>query len=163
MQPSPSDPFFLLDESLSSSIVTEVYDITGQPIATIEDEWPGRDRRNNPILDEEIFLYLETRARHQAVWITADREALRKHRNLIDAHRISVLWLRSPGRNPTFEEQLRMLCAVIGKVRTLIIESNESVYLRVRLASDIEYQPYLERLRSGLLQFPRQWETIRLA
>ena len=162
LQLSESECFLFLDESLSSNVVPRVYEITRHSIATIENEWPRRDRRNNPILDEEIFHHLENRGGPRSVWITADWRALRKHRNLIDTHHVSVLWLRAPGRNPTFEEQSSMLLAVLDRVRSLISESDGPVYLRVRLDPDDRYQPLLERLRGTLLQFPRQWETIRL-
>ena len=162
MQPSVSESFFLLDESLSTNIVARVYEITGQSIATIEEEWPGRDRRNNPIPDEEILHHLGNRGGSRAVWITADRRALRKHRNLINAHRISVLWLRAPGRNPTLEEQSEMIIAVIDKVRSLVGESDAPVYLRVRLAPENRYQPFLERLQGSVLDRPTEWQPIPL-
>ena len=97
MTPPVPEPFFLLDESLSSGIVAEVSRVTGHAITTIWDEWPGRDLSVNRLLDEEIIRNLGDRASHRAVWITGDRKAFGNHGALIHCHHISVLWLRGPG------------------------------------------------------------------
>ena len=162
MTPLVAEPFFLLDESLSSSLVAQVSKTTGQTIATIEDEWPGRDRHNNPVLDGEIIPHLGNKAVHRAVWITADWKAFSQHRSLIDTHRISVMWLRGPGRNPTLHEQLQMLNAVMDRLRALILASHVPVYLRVRLDHCNSYQPFLERLLGTMLERPANWQRVPL-
>ena len=162
-QPVP-EPLFLLDESLSSGIVEEVSRVTGYPITTIWHEWPGRDLHINSLSDEEIIPHLENRAGHSAVWITADRKAFREHAPLIELHRISVLWLRGPGRrNPTTIQQSQMLCAVLEKVHSLIIASNEPVYLRVRLDPDDDYRRFLEQLQGSVLDRPLEWRQVPLS
>lgn len=161
--PPVHEPFFLLDESLSSGIVVEVSRVTCYPITTIWDEWPGRALHINSLSDEEIIPYLGNIAGHSAVWITADRKAFREHAPLIDIHRISVLWLRGPGhRNPTTIQQSQMLCAVLGKVCSLILGSNEPVYLRVRLDPDDSYQPFLEQFQGRVLDRPLEWQRVPL-
>ena len=163
MTPPVSDPFFLLDESLSSDIVAEVSRVTGYAITTIWDEWPGRDFNANSLTDDEIIPHLGNMAGHRAVWITGDRKALGQHAPLIDTHQISILLLRGPGhRNPTTIQQSQMLCAVLRKVRSLILGGNDPVYLRVRLDPNDGYQPYLEQLQHTVLDRPFQWQRIPL-
>lgn len=162
MRPAP-DPFFLLDESLSSSIVGEVSRVTGYSVSTISDEWAGRDRSLNRIQDEEIIPHLGRRGEHRSVWITGDRKAFGKHGQLIHAFPISVLWLRGPGHRPLEpEEQLQMLCTVMDRVHSLISRSNRPVYLRVRLDHNFRYQPILERLAGTVLDRPIEWERVPL-
>ena len=157
------EPFFLLDESLSSGIVAEVSRVTGYPIATVWDEWPERDFDVNRLLDEEIILHLGNMAGHRAVWITGDRKAFSEHGHQIDAHGISVLWLRGPGRRPLeLGEQLQMLCAVMDRVYALIAGSNSPVYLRVRLDYNNNYLPFLERLAGALPDRPIEWVRFPL-
>ena len=55
-----------------------------------------------------------------------------------------------------------MLCAVLEKVRSLILGSNEPVYLRVRLDPDDSYQPFLEQLQGSVLDRPIEWQRISL-
>ena len=162
LQAPLSEPFFLLDESLSSNLIPEVFEITGQSIATINDEWPGRDRRNSPIPDEEIFPHLAARAGPRAVWITADRRAFRKHREAIDKHNISILWLRALGRSPKYTEQLDMICTVIETVHLLIGQSDVPNYLRVRLDPNNSNRPFLERLQGTVLRKPAVWQRVPL-
>lgn len=158
-----SDPFFLLDESLSSSIVGEVSRVTGYSITTVSDEWPGRDRSFNRIPDEEIIPYLGYRAGPRAVWITGDRKAFAEHGQQIHSLRVSVLWLRGPGRRSLEpEEQLRMLCVVMERVYTLIVRSDSPVYLRVRLDHNDGYRPFLERLNGTVLDRPIEWVRVPL-
>ncbi len=162
MSPVP-DLFFLLDESLSSGIVEDVFRVTGYHLATVWDEWPSRDLSVNRLLDEEIIPYLGDKSSHRAVWITGDIKALRLHGALIDAHRISVLWLRGPGHRPLEPgEQLQMICAIIDRVDSLILGSNAPVYLRVRLDPDNGYQPFLEQLQGTVLDRPPRWQRISL-
>lgn len=159
-----SEPFFLLDESLSSDIVAEVSRVTGYAISTVRDEWPGRDFNANSLTDEEIIPHLGNMSAHRAVWITGDRKALGQHAPLIDTHQISILLLRGPGRrNPTTMQQSQMLCAVLGKARSLILGGNYPVYLRVRLDPDDGYRPFLEQLRGTVLDRPFRWRRIPLA
>ena len=161
-QPVP-EPFFLLDESLSSGIVEEASRITGYAIATVWEEWSGRDSSVTPLLDEEIISYLGDKAGHRAVWITSDWKAFREHGQLIDAHRNSVLWLRGPGHRPLEpREQLLMLCAVLDKVSSLIGQSRVPVYLRVRLDPNNDYQPFLEQLLGSILDRPPKWQRVSL-
>ena len=163
LTPPVPEPFFLLDESLSSSIVAEVFKVTGYPISTVRDEWPGRDLSVNRLLDEEIISHLGDKVGHRAVWITGDRKAFREHGRLIDAHRISVLWLCGPGhRSLEPGEQSQMLSAVMERVHSLILVANDSVYLRVRLDPGNHYQPFLERLRRNVLQRPIEWQRVGL-
>ena len=157
------EPFFLLDESLSSGIVAEVFRVTGYPISTVWDEWPGRDMSVNNLLDEEIVPHLGNKAGHRAVWITGDRKAFRVHGRLIDTHRISVLWLRGPGHRPLEPEgQFQMLCATMNRVHSLITQSGEPVYLRARLDPNDEYRPFLEQLQGPLPERPTQWHRLPL-
>ena len=159
--PPVSEPFFLLDESLSSSIIVEVSRVTGYPISTVRDEWPGRDLSVNRLPDDEIIPRLGYRAGHRAVWITGDRKAFGKHGHQIDTFRVSVLWLRGPGRRPLEPgEQLQMLCAVMDRVYALI--SDNPVYLRVRLDHNHDYQPFLERLVGTVLDRPIEWVHVPL-
>ena len=164
MTPPVPEPFFLLDESLSSGIVAEVCRVTGYAIATVWDEWPGRDFSVNRLLDEEIIPHLGEKASHRAIWITGDRKAFGRHGALIRFHHISVLWLNGPGRRPLEpREQLQMLCAVMDKVRSLVLESNYPVYLRARLDSGNDYQPFLERLSGSVFDRPPEWQPVPLA
>ena len=163
MQTPESEPFFLLDESLSSGIVSELSRTTGIPIATVWNEWPGRDLSFNRLRDEQIIPHLGAKASHRAVWITGDWNAHREHRELIVDHRISPLWLRGQGgRSLTKPEQLLMLGAVMETVRRLVVESDVPVYLRVRLESGDGYRPALERLQGTLLDTPLRWEPVSL-
>ena len=163
MTPPVSEPFFLLDESLSSGIVAEVSRVTGYAITTVWDEWPGRNLHINSLSDEEIIPHLGDMVGHRVVWITGNRKALGEHAPLIDTHQISVLLLRRPGRrNPTTIQQSQMLCAVLEKVRSLILGSNDPVYLRVRLDPNDGYQPFLERLQGSVLDRPLQWQRVPL-
>ena len=164
MTPRSPDPFFLLDESLSSGIVAEVSKVTGFHIATVWDEWPGRNLSVNRLRDEEIISHLGYRAGHRAVWITGDRKAFDEHGDLIDSHRISVLWLRGPGCRPPLEpgEQSQMLSAVMERVHSLILVANDPVYLRVRLDPGNHCQPFLERLWRNVLHRPIEWQRVGL-
>ena len=157
-QPVP-EPFFLLDQGLSPRITPEVFRATGYQIATVWDEWPGRDFNADRLPDEEIIPYLGNKAGHLAVWITCDWDARRKHSSSIERNRISVLWLRGPGgRNPTLKQQTQMLCAVISRVILLVSESGAPVYMRARLDPNDNFQPFLER-RQGT---PPRWERVQL-
>ena len=161
-QPVP-EPFFLLDQSLSHDIAAEVFRVTGYHITTIWDEWPDRDFNANSLPDEEIIPHMGDKAGHRALWITCDWDARRKHRDSINRNRISVLWLRGPGgTNPTLEQQTQMLCAAIGKVRSLISESDTPVYLRARLDPDNNYRPFLEQLQGSVLDRPLEWQRVPL-
>ena len=158
-----SEPFFLLDESLSSGIVAEVSRATGYPISTVRDEWPGRNLAVDPLPDEEIIPHLGQKAGNRSLWITGDWKARHEHARLISSSGISVLWLRGPGRRPLEPgEQLRMLCAAMNRVVSLIGGSDEPVYLRVRLDPNNGYQPFLERLRDTVLDRPLEWQRVPL-
>jgi hypothetical protein len=163
LQPSISEPFVLLDESLSRHIALEVSATTGCPIVTVWDEWRERDLSVERLPDEEIIPHLGAKAGQRAVWITQDWNALRDHRRLIAAHGISVLWLRGPGgRNFLREEQPSVLIAVLETVRRLVIDSNSPIYLRARFNPDGGSRPILERLQGTLLDTPLLWQRVPL-
>ena len=156
----PSEPFFLLDESLSHNIVEGVSAATGYSIATVWDEWPGRDLSVNPLQDEAIIPHLGAKGGCRAVWITADLNARRRHRRLLEAQQISVLWLLGPGnRNLTVAEQRRTLIAVLGTAHRMVAATAAPVYLRARY----DGQPMLERWSGARLGEPGQrWVAVPL-
>ena len=163
MQPSPSEPFFLLDESLSSRIAPIVSGTTGHLISTIWDEWRGRNFSADPLPDEEIISHLGEKASHRALWITADWGARRQHRTLIDCSLISVLWLRGPGGGGlSVHNQSFILQSVMGAVHQLMLECDAPVYLRARFQRDDGDQAFLERLQGTLLE-QSSWERIPVA
>ena len=158
-----SEPFFLLDESLSSGIVAEVSRAAGFSISTVRDEWAERDLAVDPPLDEEIIPHLAQKAGSRSVWITGDRRALQKHGRLIATSGISVIWLRGPGRRPVQPRvQVQMLTAVIARVHSLIQSSVVPLHFRVRLNPLDDNQPFLERLRGSILERPLEWQRVRL-
>lgn len=159
----PPNPFFLWDESLSRNVVPEITAATGYPIATIWDEWPGRDLSVNPLLDDEIIRHLGHKGGHLAFWITQDWNAMSEYKLLLDAHRISVLWLRGPGgRSFRPPEQSMLTIAVIDTAHHLAAAHNAPVYLRARMAPGDAPRPILERLAGSLTERPRRWQTVRL-
>lgn len=163
MTPPAPEPFLLLDESLSSGIAEEVRQATGHPIPTVRDEWPGRNFQINRLRDEEIISYLGNKAGHRSLWITGDRKALDEHSQPITDHGISVLLLRGPGRRPLNpREQSQILCAVMERARSLILERSAPVYLRAGLDHLNAYEPFLESLHDTLLNRPMQWNRIPL-
>ena len=141
----------------------EVSESTGYPIATVWDEWLGRNLSVNNISDQEIIPHLGANAGYRAVWITADWGARRTHEDLLIAQQISVLWLRGRRRrNPTLPEQTRMLIAVLETAHRLVAESDSPVYLRVRFSPDDVSQTILERLAGTLRDAPLQWQLVPL-
>lgn len=155
-----AEPFLLLDESLSHNIVAEVSAATGYSIATVWDEWPGRDLPVNPLPDEAIIPHLGAKGGCRAVWITADLNARRRHRRLLEAQQISVLWLRRPGnRNLGVTEQRRTLIAVLGTAHRMVAATAAPVYLRAMY----DGQPMLERWSGTRLGEPgQQWVPVPL-
>ena len=156
----PLNPFCLLDENLSGAVAAEVAIAIRFPITTIAAEWPQRDSQADPLLDEEIIRHLGRKAGLLALWITADWQAHRKHRDLIVSQGISVLWLRAPGGSPTLAEQRRMLTAVLPIVRRLLLAGSNPTYFRVRLESGPGLPPFLERLPGTLLDRPLNWQRV---
>ena len=166
MQTLPSDPFFLLDQCLSYRIAREVTRVTGFPITSVRDEWPDRNLDINPPGDWEIIPHLGAKAGHRGLWITADWGALRQHSQLIDNNRISVLWLRGAEslNFPTLSrsQHIHILVSVMATVHRLIVASDSPVFLLASLDPGSGSPPVLERLQSGLLDNPQQWEQVGL-
>ena len=160
MQTPSSEPFFLLDQCLSYRIAREVTRVTGFPIASVKDEWPGRDLSVNPPGDWEIIPHIGAKAGHRGVRITADWGAFRQHSQLILNNRISVLWLRgSESRNfPTLSraQHAHVLVTVIATVHRLIVASDSPLFLLASLDPRAGLLLVLERLQSGLLP---EWPT----
>ena len=163
MPPSPSEPFLLWDESLSSSVVPDISAAIGRPIATVWDEWPERDLSSNPVPDQKIIPHLGGKSGHLAFWITQDWSALGDHKLLISIHQISVLWLRGPGgRSLKRPEQSMLTIAVIERALHLALETHSHVYLRARYDPEDGITPILERLQGSLRYAPLQWERVPL-
>lgn len=160
MTPLLAEPFFLLDESLSRNIVAGVSAATGYSIATVWDEWPGRNLPVNPLPDEAIIPHLGAKGGCRAVWITADLNARRRHRRLLEAQQISVLWLLGPGnRNLGVAEQRRTLIAVLGTAHRIVAATAAPVYLRARY----DGQPMLERWGAARLgEHGQRWVAVPL-
>lgn len=99
-----------------------------------------------------------------AFWITQDWSALGDFRELIDAHRISVLWLRGTGgRSLKSPEQSLLAGAVLDTVWRLAMEGDAPVYLRARFDPDEGGQPMLERWSGTRLGEPgQQWVAVPL-
>ena len=143
----------------------EVSAATGRFIATVWDEWPGRDLSVNPLPDDAIIRHLGSMGGRWAVWITQDWSALGDFRELIDAHRISVLWLRGTGgRSLKPPEQLLLAGAVLDTVWRLAMDDDSSLYLRARFApgGGAPPAPMLERLAGSLLEAPLRWVVVPL-
>lgn len=148
---------------MSRRVVPEVSAATGRFIATVWDEWPGRDLSVNPLPDDAIIRHLGSKGGRLAFWITQDWSALGDFRELIDAHRISVLWLRGPGgRSLKRPEQLLLVRAVLDTVWRLAMDGDAPVYLRARFDPGGEAAPMLERLAGRLLEAPLRWVLVPL-
>ena len=163
MQPAAPEPFFLLDQSLSPRLARQVFRTTRLTIATVRGEWPEKDFDEYAPRDEEIIPYLSGRAGHRGVWITADLGARRHHRELIDRHRISELWLLSPDdRDVPFyrAQQSLLLVAVVNTIRRIVAEAGEPVYLNARIG--VAGQPVLERLQGTFLNSDEVWQRVPL-
>ena len=162
MRRSLSEPFFLLDQNLSYRIALQVSRATGYPITAVRNEWPERNLSVNPPDDWEIIPHLGAKAGYRGVWITLDWDASNEYAQLINRHRISVLWLRRPQNwNARFSrpQQTRLVVEVIATARRLVAESDGPVYLQ---ASFVEDSPILERLRGLLQDAPLAWERVPL-
>lgn len=162
MQPSGSEPFFLLDQSLSHRIARRVSRVSGYPVTPVRDEWPERDLSVDPPMDWEIIPHLGAKAGHFGVWITLDWGASAEHAYLIDRHRISVLWLQGAGGRgfslPRVQ-QTQLLADVIGAAYSIFAAAAAPVYLRARFEPGEGSQPIpiLERLAGSLLHTPLRW------
>lgn len=143
----------------------EVSAATGRFIATVWEEWPGRNLSVDPLPDDAIIRHLGDMGGRLAFWITQDWSALGDFRELIDAHRISVLWLRGPeGRSLKRPEQLLLAGAVLDTVWRLAMDDDTSLYLRARFApgGGTAPAPMLERLAGSLLEAPLRWVAAPL-
>lgn len=162
MRRSLSEPFFLLDQNLSYRIALQVSRATGYPITTVRNEWPDRNLSVNPPDDWEIIPHLGAKAGHRSVWITSDWDAFDDYPQLINRHRISVVWLRRPqNRNAPFRrpQQARLLVAVMETAHRLVAESTAPVYLRASFDDEL---PILERLQGALPGTDEDWRRIPL-
>ena len=155
-----SEPFFLLDQCLSHRIAYGVAEASGYTVTPVRDEWPKRDLNVNAPKDWEIIPHLGAKAGHLGVWITLDWSASVEYAQLINRHRISVLWLWLPGnRNLTIDEQRRTLIAVLGTAHRIVAATAAPVYLRARY----DGQPMLERWSGARLGEPGQrWLPVGL-
>ena len=119
--------------------------------------------QSDPPSDEEIIRHLQKRAGRNALWITQDWNAFHTHKEALIAGSISVLWLRWPKYSRlSAEDKAQVLQNVIETVYGLVLESDEAIFLRVRLDSDSIYQPVLEMLLGSILKRPVEWERVRL-
>lgn len=162
MQAPGSELFLLADQCLGTRVARRVR-VSGNRIATIQDEWPGRDLQANPPPDEEIIRHLHEKAGRRALWITQDWNAFRRHGQALHASSISVLWLLWPKYSRlSAADKSHVVQLVIETVYRLVLNSDAPVYFQVRLESMTGYQPILERLRGSVLDRPIDWQRIPL-
>ena len=103
------------------------------------------------------------RAGPLALWITQDWGALGRHGRALDASGISVLWLRWPKYSRfSSMDKSQVVQKVIESVCTLILESVIPVYLRLRLDSGNNNDPFLEQLQGSVLERPAVWQRVVL-
>lgn len=104
LSPKPSEPLFLLDDSLSRD-VAKALGLVGYNFTSVFDAFDGRPR----VLDPEIIDWAKD---HNAVWIHADDKAKKKHRAQILDAGIKTLWIYRRKGKMSSRDQLRILSYV---------------------------------------------------
>lgn len=136
------EPFFVIDENLSPSFAKALH-ATGFRITSIVEAFNGR----RAVQEEEIIPWLSQNGRKNAIWVTKDWDAQKRHAKLIHEQNISVLWLLIPDQGLRALRELQLLVLVIEHVSNVVIESRTPSYIR---ASFNVRRPKLERIISPL-------------
>ena len=136
------EPFYVIDENLSPSFARALA-ATGFGVTGVVEAFNGR----RGVIEEEIIPWLSQHGRKNAVWVTKDWEAQKRHAKLIHEQSISVLWLLIPDQGLRALRELQLLVLVIEYVTNLVIASRTPVYL---CASFNVRRPKLERIVSPL-------------
>jgi len=105
LSPSPSEPLFLLDDSLSRD-VARALSFVGYNFTSVFDAFDSRPR----VLDPDIIDWAKD---HNAVWIHADDKAKKKHRAQILGAGIRTLWIYRRQGKMSSRDQLRILSYVL--------------------------------------------------
>jgi predicted nuclease of predicted toxin-antitoxin system len=101
----PSEKLFLLDESLSPNVAKALC-LVQYKFITVFEAFGGR----SGVLDPEIIEWARV---HNAIWVSADDRARKKHRAQILSANIGTLWIYRPRGQMSSREQLRILSYVL--------------------------------------------------
>lgn len=138
MQPlpvSPSGPVILIDESLTDrALATALSAVDYNAIASTVQFGPGTP-------DPMIIQWLGFQG---GIWVTADLESKRKHRDAIKDASIHILWIERPKKvGFSKKAQLLLIISVIEPVLKEISRSKVTCYFVAKFSGE---RPKLERL-----------------
>ena len=135
LSPSPSEPLFLLDDSLSRD-VARALSFVGYNFTSVFDAFDSRPR----VLDPDIIDWAKD---HNAVWIHADDKAKKKHRAQIRGAGIRTLWIYRRKGEMSSKDQLRVLSYVLPN----LIEQYNKQPTRLHYEAASHGQPHQPRIR----------------
>ncbi len=124
----PTDPVFLLDESLVPAVARSLQ-LVGYNFVTIEAAFGAKGPG-----DPEI---IEWCGRNQAVWVHADDRARRQHRALLQTSGIRTLWIYRRRGRMTGKEQLRILAFVLPDLTQRLVEHPSIRHYRASAANPL--------------------------
>lgn len=104
----PTDPLFLLDESLTPA-VAEALASVGYRFVTVRAVFAGRAAVEDP----EIIEWCRANG---AVWVHADDRARKQHRALLQRSGVRTVWVYRKRGAMTSKEQLRILSFVLPQL-----------------------------------------------
>ena len=103
---NPSEPRFILDESLTPA-VAKALSLVDYNFVDVLTEFGRRE-----VKDSEIIAWCQDQG---AVWVHADERARRQHRALLQTSNVRTILIHRPGGRMTGREQLRILSYVLPK------------------------------------------------
>ena len=104
---NPSEPRFLLDESLTPAVASALR-LVGYDFVDVVSQFGRRE-----VKDPEIIDWCRENA---AIWVHADDRARREHREPLQTSGIRTLWIKRPGGIMSGKEQLRILSFVLPRL-----------------------------------------------
>jgi len=108
--------------------------------------------------DSEIIDWLSLHGKKDAIWVTKDWSAQKRHAKLIHEKGISVLWIEIPGQGLQALRELQLLVSITEYVMKTVSSSSSPLYFR---ASHDGVKPKLRRIVSPLTDSNLIYEKTR--
>ena len=134
----PTDPGFLLDESLVP-IVARSLQLVGYNFVDVETAFGTKGPQ-----DPEIIEWCRERG---AVWVHADDRAKRQHRVLLQTSGIRTLWIYRRKGSMTGKEQLRILAFVLPDLIQRLAQQPSIRHYRASAANPLA-KPSLRQVKT---------------
>jgi predicted nuclease of predicted toxin-antitoxin system len=140
------DPLFLLDESLNPK-VSEALCLVGYHILSIKTVFSARPGVEDP----EVIEWCRV---NDAVWITADERARKRHLADICSSRIRVIWIHRTQGKMSSKDQLR----VIANALPDLIERFNIHQKQLHYCLKVHGLPNKERLHIEEIDLKESWK-----